>query len=181
VTAPRAVERLTTARLRAEPVTGAHLELLVEMWADERVTATLGGPRGRANVELMVACYETEWARRGYGEWAWFDLTGAFVGRAGLRHVEVEGRPEVEIGYAIVADRWGEGLATEITREIGRVAFEDVRLPDPPGVVAFTLPTNIGSQRVMQKAGLVYERDIVWADLPHVLYRLGSAVTTTPA
>ena len=38
-------------------------------------------------------------------------------------------------------------------------------------VVAFTLTTNRGSQNVMQKLGLRYERDIMHDDEPHVLYR----------
>ena len=38
-------------------------------------------------------------------------------------------------------------------------------------VVAFTLPDNTASRRVMEKLGMTYERDIVHADLPHVLYR----------
>ena len=38
-------------------------------------------------------------------------------------------------------------------------------------IVCFTLPTNRASQRVMEKVGFVYERDITHANLPHVLYR----------
>jgi len=34
------------------------------------------------------------------------------------------------------------------------------------------LPTNKASRRVMEKVGFQYEKDVVWADLPHVLYRL---------
>jgi len=37
--------------------------------------------------------------------------------------------------------------------------------------VAFTLPTNVASRRVMDNAGFQYERDVVHADLPQVLYR----------
>ena len=38
-------------------------------------------------------------------------------------------------------------------------------------LVAFTLPSNLGSRGVMEKVGFRYERDIRWANLPHVLYR----------
>jgi RimJ/RimL family protein N-acetyltransferase len=38
--------------------------------------------------------------------------------------------------------------------------------------VAFTLPTNTGSRRVMEKLGFHYEREISRAGLAHVLYRL---------
>jgi RimJ/RimL family protein N-acetyltransferase len=48
------------------------------------------------------------------------------------------------------------------------VAFERLRLP---GLVCFTLETNRASRRVMEKAGFRYERDFVYKDLPHVLYR----------
>jgi len=155
--------------MTAVPVTVEHLDDLCALWADERVTATLGGPRSADNVELIVSFYEQEWRDRGYGEWAWSDrVTGAFIGRAGLRVVRVDDVEEVEVGYALVAERWGEGLATEATHELVRVAFEVVGLPD---VVAFTTPTNLASQRVMRKSGFVYEKDIVWADLDHVLYR----------
>jgi RimJ/RimL family protein N-acetyltransferase len=38
-------------------------------------------------------------------------------------------------------------------------------------MVAITLATNRASQRVMEKAGLTYERELIYAGLPHVLYR----------
>ncbi len=50
-----------------------------------------------------------------------------------------------------------------------RVAFTELHLPE---IVCFTLPTNRASQRVMQKAGFRYERDLIYKDLPHVIYRL---------
>jgi RimJ/RimL family protein N-acetyltransferase len=42
-------------------------------------------------------------------------------------------------------------------------------------LVAITTPENVASQRVMRKAGLAYERDIVHAGVPHVLFRIGGA------
>jgi ribosomal-protein-alanine N-acetyltransferase len=50
-----------------------------------------------------------------------------------------------------------------------RIGLEDVGLDE---LVAFTLPANVRSRRVMEKAGLGYEKDIVHAGLPHVLYRI---------
>ena len=38
-------------------------------------------------------------------------------------------------------------------------------------LVAITTPANLASQHVMRKAGLAYERDILHAGVPHVLYR----------
>ena len=40
-------------------------------------------------------------------------------------------------------------------------------------VVAYTLPDNWASRRVMEKAGFAYERDVMHVGLRHVLYRRG--------
>ncbi|HLG27036.1 MAG TPA: GNAT family N-acetyltransferase [Paenisporosarcina sp.] len=95
--------------------------------------------------------------------------TREWVGRAGLRRVDVGGHEEIEVGYALMPKFWNQGLATEMTQACLEVAFEVVRLDD---TVSFTLTTNKASQRVMEKAGFQYERDIIHADLPHVLYRM---------
>jgi RimJ/RimL family protein N-acetyltransferase len=57
----------------------------------------------------------------------------------GLQHTRVDGRDEVEVGWAVMADRWGEGFATELGRASVRFGFEELDLDD---VVAYTLPTN---------------------------------------
>ena len=67
-----------------------------------------------------------------------------------------------------MADRWGEGLTTESAHEVLRLADEEFRIEE---LVAFTMTTNRGSQRVMEKSGFVYEGEVEHASLPHVLYR----------
>ncbi|MCA1481723.1 GNAT family N-acetyltransferase, partial [Bradyrhizobium sp. NBAIM08] len=111
------------------------------------------------------------WEREGFGPWIFRagDGGGAVVARGGLSRAHVNDRDEVEIGYAVAASRWGEGLATEIARASVRVAFEEIGLPD---VVAFTRTTNIASQRVMEKAGLRREVEFEHVELAHVLFRL---------
>ena len=94
--------------------------------------------------------------------------TGEPVGRGGLQYTFTAGLHDVEAGWAILPDRWGQGLATELAHACVQVAFEQLGLRQ---IVAFTLPDNIASRRVMEKAGFEYERDIVHAGMPHVLYR----------
>jgi RimJ/RimL family protein N-acetyltransferase len=109
------------------------------------------------------------WNSHGFGLWMARDrVTRAMVGRGGLQHTFVGGCNEIETGWAIVPERWGEGLATELALASARVAFDDLRLRE---IVAFTLPHNHASRRVMEKAEFEYERQIVHVGLPHVLYR----------
>ncbi len=81
----------------------------------------------------------------------------------------VEGSEEIMLLYALMPQYWGKGRATEMSRAILDEDFERIGIPN---VVAFTLPTNQASRRVMEKLGFQYERDFIHAALPHVLYRL---------
>ena len=132
--------------------------------------ATLGGMRSPTETREWLGRQVDHWRQHGFGLWMARDrATGQFVGRGGLHHVEIDGRDEIEVGYTFLAEFWGRGLATELRCASVRVAFTVLRVPE---IVCFTLPTNRASQRVMQKAGFRYERDLVYKDLPHVFYRL---------
>lgn len=108
------------------------------------------------------------WEAHGWGPWVVEDGDGAFAGRAGLNTAHVEGEQVVELAWAIVAAAQGRGLASGAARA-AVTAARDLGLGE---VVSFTLPDNVASRRVMEKAGLAYDRDILRAGLPHVLYRL---------
>jgi len=166
----RAPESFETARLRAERSHTKHLALHVPFERDERVAAWLGGASDPEETRQRLERELAHWSTHGFGRWVLFDRqTGEFVGRGGLRTVEIEGQPEVELGYAIVPERWGQGLATELAEAAVEVAFRDLGLAD---VVAFTLPNNAASRRVMEKVGFEYERDFVRKGRDHVLYRI---------
>ena len=87
----------------------------------------------------------------------------------GLRGVSVEENPETEIGYALMQEFWGRGLATELAQMSARVGFA---MFDFPNLVSFTSPTNRASRRVMEKVGFSFERDFTYKGLAQVLYRL---------
>ncbi|NLC57934.1 MAG: GNAT family N-acetyltransferase [Armatimonadetes bacterium] len=158
-----------TARLTAERLCPEHEPLIRTLYQDERVAATLGGVRTDAEVQRFIADSLRHWEEHGFGVWVFRErATGCFVGRAGIRRFQVEGAWENEILYALMPAFWGQGYATEIARALVEIAFECLGLAD---VVSFTLLTNVASRRVMEKAGLRYEREITHAGLPHVLYR----------
>jgi len=158
-------DRLIAERLRAED-----LAELCRMHQDPRVMATLGGLRSDDQTQQFLRDNLWHWERHGFGLWMFHaQADGRFVGRGGFRHVHVGGQDEVEIAYALMAAFWGSGMATEMAKAIVTVAFEHL---DRTDIVAFTLATNQASRRVMEKVGCTFERDIVHAGLPHVLYRI---------
>jgi ribosomal-protein-alanine N-acetyltransferase len=166
------LDQLHTPRLLLQRMVAGDLDDLTRLHVDPHVMATMGGTRTPEATAEWLDRQRGHWQRCGFGLWVTRErATGAFAGRGGLHHVEIDGRDEIELGYCFRAEFWGRGLATELARESVRVAFEVLKLPD---IVCFTLPTNLASQRVMQKAGFRYERDIVYRDLPHVFYRLNA-------
>lgn len=164
------LDEVRTPRLLLRRMTADNLDDLTRMHLDARVMATLGGLRSPEETREWLAQKLEHWRQHGFGLWLARDRqTGQFAGRGGLQHVEIDGRDAIEIGYSFLPEFWGRGLATELARESIRIAFEVLILPE---IVCFTLTTNHASQRVMQKAGFLYERELVYKDLPHAFYRL---------
>jgi RimJ/RimL family protein N-acetyltransferase len=92
---------------------------------------------------------------------------GTPVARGGLSVTFLDGRPEVEIGWAVAREHWGRGIATRIALAARKEASQlGLR-----GVVAFARTENGASLRVMEKAGLQRERELTHAGYPHILYR----------
>jgi ribosomal-protein-alanine N-acetyltransferase len=167
------LDRLDTRRMRGEPIAQEHRDGLIAMLGDPRVGATLGGIATAADVDRQIASMTAHWEQHGFGWYAFTDReTGELVARGGPHNAHVAGRDEVEIGWTVVPERWGQGLATELGAASLEVAFGPLGLVD---VVSFTLPDNHASRRVMEKLGFAFERDTVYAGFPHVLYRRFSA------
>ena len=108
--------------------------------------------------------------------------TGEFLGFVGLNvpsyAAPLPFEPCVEIGWRLKRTAWGKGYAGEAAREWLRFGFETIGLEE---IVAFTIPDNLPSQRVMEKIGMTRDKDgdflhpSLPADHPiakHVLYRL---------
>ncbi len=71
-------------------------------------------------------------------------------------------------GYAFYPPFWGRGLATEVASaclELGR------RTLGLSTIVAVTSPDNLASQHVLEKVGLVYERDFMHEGARSSLFR----------
>lgn len=172
VVAPVAPERLETARIIGERLTSAHELEFVKLQLDPRVARRMISPHEPRTREVARAAFERKlrhWERYGFGQWLFRDRSsGAMVGRGGPQHTSVSGRDEVEIGWAIVPERWGEGLATELAWASLEVAFGHLALEE---VIAYTQVDNLASRRVMEKTGFVYERDLTVDAGPFVLYR----------
>ena len=137
---------------------------------DPRVMATLGGVISDEETRNRLGKWIRHWDEHGFGIWVFRDLsTYRFVGRAGLHKTEIEGVLETELLYAVSAEFWRLGYATEMSRSILRLV---ARVRSQVDLACFTMTTNVASRRTMEKLGFRYERNFRHAGLPHVMYRL---------
>jgi ribosomal-protein-alanine N-acetyltransferase len=158
-----------TARLRAERLRAEHYDAIRAMDSDAKYMALLGGPRDTAETLAYMARNLLHWDEHGFGLWILRDpQAGRVAGRCVLRHLDVEGTDEVELGYGFHTEYWGRGLATEVAKTLLQLGLNELA---QPSLVAITRSTNLGSQRVLIKTGLVYERDVSYDGVPHQLYR----------
>ena len=156
-------------RLFAERLTDAHLPLLRRMDNNAQMMACLGGIRSDAETKAYLERNLAHWAQHGFGIWILRDpTTGRVMGRAGLRHLAVEVADEVELAYALLPEFWGRGLATDAARACVTIGREWLGLPS---VVGLTTPDNLASQRVLLKASLAPEREVVHGGRAHILFR----------
>jgi RimJ/RimL family protein N-acetyltransferase len=117
----------------------------------EHFPATLAPDESDAAIDRIEAFFE----KRGFGFWALeIAETGQFIGFTGLSVPSFEAHfiPAVEIGWRLIRSSWGHGYASEAARRALTFAFDDLELAE---VVSFTSRTNLRSQMVMQRIGMI--------------------------
>jgi len=93
------------------------------------------------------------------GFWAAHLLSNRqFIGWFHLRPDKFE-PAQMELGYRLKAEVWGQGLATEGSRALVERAFLEWNYEK---ISARSLKLNLASQRVMEKAGLKFECEFLW-------------------
>ncbi|HEX5206971.1 MAG TPA: GNAT family N-acetyltransferase [Steroidobacteraceae bacterium] len=179
---------LSTARLRLRPWRPEDLPTYAAMNADPRVREYFPKVLTAAESDREAARIAAHFDRHGFGLWA-VEVVGTadFAGFVGLAipGFEAHFTPCVEIGWRLAFEHWGRGYATEAARAALDCGFERLGLEE---IVAFTVPGNWRSRRVMERIGMRRSAadDFDHPRLPpghplrrHVLYRVGRCAETS--
>ena len=89
------------------------------------------------------------------------------VGDCGLTRQTVDGVDEIEIGYHVRRDLWGQVLAPEAAGACRDYGFDKLAAGR---LISLIRPENLPSRRVAEKVGLTLWKEVVWRDLPHCVY-----------
>jgi RimJ/RimL family protein N-acetyltransferase len=152
-----------TSRMFLRDLCMDDVELLFQLDSDPEVMRFIskGVPTPRETFESVylprMMAYQNESPQRGF--WAaHLRDSGEFIGWFHLRPDKISPE-EMELGYRLVRRVWGRGLATEGSRALVKRAFGEWNYEK---ISARTLTANLASQRVMAKAGLVFECDFLF-------------------
>jgi RimJ/RimL family protein N-acetyltransferase len=138
-------------------------------------------PLSRDESAASMARYRAHFAEHGFCFWAVERCADSrFVGAIGLSipRFVAHFTPCVEIGWRLAREHWGRGYATEGARAALGDGFARLHLKE---VVAFTVPPNLRSRRVMEKLGMRtaveddFDHPLLAPEHPlrrHLLYRL---------
>ena len=139
---------------------------MIDVFGDPDVMQFGDGPQSvdwiRSWMDQRVADYECQET----GIWAVVLAESmTTIGYCGLTHYDdVNGRPEIELGYRLAKAHWGRGLATEIAIAVLDMAFE--RLP-VKRIISLIDPQNRRSIRVAEKLGMIHTYDVMLAGYSH--------------
>jgi RimJ/RimL family protein N-acetyltransferase len=149
--------RLETARLVIRTFEPRDAELWLALISDPEVTRFLPSPRPDPTMELFQRVITERLAmerERGHAMWAVDDkTTGTFVGQIGLRPVDQGAGPEIDLAYHYTRASWNKGYGTEAAIAVLGHGLGPVGLDT---IMAVVVPENVGSWRLMEKAGMRY-------------------------
>ncbi len=159
-----------TPRLILREFSANDADALGTILSDPETMRFYPAPLDRAGVEEWIARNLRHYAQDGHGLWAMvLKATGELIGDCGLTVQPVDDADEIEIGYHVRRDHWGQGFATEAARACRDYGF--VRLP-VDHIISLIRPENLPSRRVAEKNGMTIWKEVVRKNIPHLAYSI---------
>lgn len=164
------IPTIETDRLTLRGFVPDDLDRLAAILGDPEVMRYMPGgkplPRQRAAANLKNILQH--WDQRGFGWWAAIcNADARLIGWCGLMFVDE--LAETEVAYLLDRPYWSRGLATEAAHASLRYGFEELQLER---IIALAHIKNIASRRVMEKNGMVYDKELHLWDLDLVQYAI---------
>jgi ribosomal-protein-alanine N-acetyltransferase len=156
-----------TSRLVVREFTMNDLEPLTAMHLDPEVCHFIGlrtPEQTRNGLIEWIAAYRSQ----GFAKWAVVSReTGQLIGRCGVTPEEYERISEPELGWTFARAHWGFGYATEAAAAVMKHWLEVLKFPR---IISLIDPQNVASQRVAERIGMIFERQVQWKAKPANLF-----------
>jgi RimJ/RimL family protein N-acetyltransferase len=161
---------LTTKRLRLERIGIEHRNDLYALLSNPKVHKYFPKPLDRNESKAFFEKIQYRYNTDGYCFWAAIrSADNLFIGICGLLSQIVEGRKETEVGYRLLDEFWGRGYGTEAARGCIQYGKKVLKLTS---IISLIRPVNLPSIRVAEKNGLILEKETVFQNMRHWVYRI---------
>jgi len=161
---------IRTARLILRPFQSSDVEAAFTWFGDPVVMQlTVAGPdKSIEDTRRRLAYFDEHQRAHGYSKWIILSAdSGTTIGDSGLLVLEDYGW--IDLGFRLVQQYWGKGLATEAAFAWVREAFDKLHI-DRLG--AFAHPKNAASIRVLEKLGFHAERHDTVMGMDSIVFSL---------
>ncbi|HAZ12983.1 MAG: hypothetical protein A2X86_09340 [Bdellovibrionales bacterium GWA2_49_15] len=161
---------LETERIYLKKLVPGDERYLLDLDSDPAVMTYLTDGRpstlqeARAGLERILSLYEKHQHRLGF----WLAIeksSGEFMGWFLFRPCKQH--PDdlriIELGYRLKKKFWRQGFATEMSKALINKGFQEFGIDS---IFAKTMKLNIGSQCVMKKIGMTFEKEFLENDFP---------------
>lgn len=163
--------RIDTARLVLRPFTLNDKEAVISLLSNPVFMEwSIHGVYTADDARNVLRHDVEEQAERGFSKYAVIDKsTGHIVGYCGISVMEVEGMMLREIGYRLLPEARGRGIATEATSAVIRDGFDRCNLPSIDAIVE---PGNLPSIRILDVFEFEFQRMVEVKERKWRYYRL---------
>lgn len=137
-----------------------HEDAMIALWRDAETARYMGGPKDAAGAWTVLSAFCGQWLLDGFGNYAVHlraDVEGGigpFQGTCGLWFPDEW--PEIEVGYALLPEARGRGIA----REAASLVRDKALQRGVPSLVSYIDPRNRASQRVVLAMGAWHDATI---------------------
>jgi [ribosomal protein S5]-alanine N-acetyltransferase len=164
---------LQTHRLLLREFEAADVDALAAVLSDAQTMAYYPAPFDRAGVVDWIKRNRARYRQDGHGLWAMtLKSTGELIGDCGLVRQSVDGADEIEIGYHVRRDLWGQGHASDAARAWRDYGFATL---NAGRLISLVRPENLASCRVAEKTGMTVWKEVIKTNLLHYVYATSRA------
>jgi ribosomal-protein-alanine N-acetyltransferase len=163
---------LETERLYLRRFKDDDLDALASIYANPNVMRFIGTGETFTNKQTGKSIqrwneYEDE---NGFSNWAVIrKADGMFLGKCGLSWLP--DKSDVEISYILDEPYWGMGYATEISKATLLYGMKKLKINR---ITALVYPQNSPSIRVIEKMGMIYEKEAEFWGIKFLMYSISS-------
>ena len=168
---------LMSNRLGFSKIEDHDLQNLMRLDMNPEVRAFFpGGVSTSKQLREKIIRNRTSFLQKGFGEFSITDLkTNEFLGRAGFAELK---NGEIEVGYVLLKEHWGQGIATEALSALLDWARKAL---SAPRILAYAPINHHASIEVMKKAGMRYLKTEANHGVECIFYEFPLKPRDTPA